>query len=89
MKSFSPSKDLIESLIRTEFKQDVNIIMIFKEMLKANNVFVLKWSVNLDLRKKLKWSNITFVLARLFVSEDFVMSFAAYWTFGGSKVVNS
>lgn len=54
MQSFSPTKDFIESLISTELKEDVNIVMVFKEMLKPHDVFVLQGSVNFDLGKKLE-----------------------------------
>lgn len=78
MQSFSPTKDFIESLISTELKEDVNIVMVFKEMLKPHDVFVLQGSVNFDLGKKLEWKRLTFVLARLLVKEDFVISLEAY-----------
>ena len=57
MKSFSSSEQLIERLVLTQLKQNVDILSILKEVFKANNVVVMQTSVDLDLRHKLLLSS--------------------------------
>jgi hypothetical protein len=53
VKALSSPKQLIQRLIMTEFKENVNVFSIFKEMLKADDVVVMKTSVNFDLTHQL------------------------------------
>ena len=53
MKPLSSSEQLIERLVLTQLKQNIDILSILKEVFKANNVVVMQTSVDLDLRHKL------------------------------------
>ena len=53
VKALSPPKQLIQRLIMTEFKENVDVFSIFKEMLKADDVVVMKTSMNFDLTHQL------------------------------------
>ena len=57
MKPLSSSEQLIERLVLTQLKQNVDILSILKEVFKANNVVVMQTSVDLDLRHKLLLSS--------------------------------
>ena len=57
MKPLSSSEQLIERLVLTQLKQNVDILSILKEVFKANNVVVVQTSVDLDLRHKLLLSS--------------------------------
>lgn len=47
MQTFSTSQHLIQSLIDTQLKKNVHIIMIFEKVFKTNNMFMLQRPVNL------------------------------------------
>ena len=53
VKALSSPKQLIQRLIMTEFKENVDVFSIFKEMLKADDVVVMKTSMNFDLTHQL------------------------------------
>lgn len=53
MQALSTSQKLVERLVLAQFKQDVYIFSILKEMLKAHNVIVMQTTVDLDLRHEL------------------------------------
>lgn len=53
MKSLSSPQKFIHGLRPTKFKEDVDVFMVFEEMVEANNMLVGKRSVNFDLRQKL------------------------------------
>lgn len=50
--SFSSFDKFIQSVICTNFEQNVHIFMIFKNMLKFDNVVVIQWFMNLNLSNK-------------------------------------
>ena len=52
-KLLSPPQQLIERLILTEFKENVDILRVFKIMLKLNNVLVVQRAMDLDLAHQL------------------------------------
>lgn len=53
MESLPSSQKLVQRLILTKFKQDVDILSVLKEMLKPNDIVVMETSVDLDLRHQL------------------------------------
>ena len=57
MEPLSSSKQLIEGLVLTQLKQNVDILSILKEVFKANNIIVMQTSMDLDLRHKLLLSS--------------------------------
>ena len=57
MKPLSSSEQLIERLVLTQLKQNVDILSILKEVFKANNIIVMQTSMDLDLRHKLLLSS--------------------------------
>ena len=52
MKSLSSSDQLIQSLIRTQFQQNINIFIILKEMLESNYICIMEGPMNLNLTHK-------------------------------------
>lgn len=53
MQSLSALKQLVHALILTQFKQNIDVLSIFKEVLELTNVDVLDRSVYLDLTHQL------------------------------------
>lgn len=53
MQSLPALKQLVHALILTQFKQDIDVLSIFKEVLELTNVDVLDRSVYLDLTHQL------------------------------------
>ena len=49
MQSLPPSQNLVEGLIVAELKENIDIVMIFEEMLKTDDMLVPQTPVNLDL----------------------------------------
>ena len=53
MQSLPALEQFVHALILTQFKQDVDVLSIFKEVLELTNVDVLDRSVYLDLTHQL------------------------------------
>ena len=53
MQALSTSQKFIERLVLAQFKQDVYIFSVLKEMLEAHNMIVMQTTVDLDLRHQL------------------------------------
>lgn len=53
MESLTSSDKLIQSLIGTKLQQDVDVFIVFKEVLEPNDVRVMQTSVNFDLAHQL------------------------------------
>ena len=62
MQSLSPTQNLVQSLVCAELKQDVHIIVVFEEVLKTDDVLVLKRSVDFDFREKLWFIHLLSIL---------------------------
>lgn len=62
--TLSSFNQLVQSLIRTYFQQNVNVLVVLKHMLKFNDVRMAQWFVNFDLCYQLHEGTITFCLAR-------------------------
>ena len=75
--SLSSLQQLIQGLVRTDLQKNINVLLILKNVLKTNNICMVKGLVDLDFRDKLEFlaftiiKLVTFCRALLLVKEDF------------------
>lgn len=65
-KSFSLFKYIIESIIATQFHKNVNILVIFENMIEPNNSPMLQCLMNLDFSNELNYYYFYFLLSFCF-----------------------
>ena len=53
VQSLTPTQKLVERLVLTELKQDVDVLSVLEEVLEADNVVLVQRAMNLDLRHEL------------------------------------
>ena len=53
--SLSSLQQLIQSLVRTDLQKNVNVLLVLKNVLKANNICMMKRLVDLDFGNKLEF----------------------------------